>query len=69
MNDKRAMFCREYLVDFNATQAAIRAGYSVQTAGAQGGQLLQILEVQVYVAELMDARSKRVDITADDVLR
>ena len=69
LNDKREAFCQEYLVDLNATQAAIRAGYSEHTANEQGAQLLAILSVQDRVAELMAKRSKRTEITADSVLQ
>lgn len=62
------MFCREYLVDLNGTQAAIRAGYSANTAGQIAEQNLKKLEIQEYVQSLMDERAKRVDITADYVL-
>ncbi|MDX8348559.1 terminase small subunit [Cognatiyoonia sp. IB215446] len=40
LNAKQAQFAREYIIDFNATQAAIRAGYSKKTAGPQGARLL-----------------------------
>lgn len=62
------MFCREYLVDLNGTQAAIRAGYSENTANEQAAQLLAKLSIKEYVQSLMDERAKRVDITADYVL-
>lgn len=45
LNDKQAAFVREYLVDFNATQAAIRAGYSKRTAGSQAHDLLKKPEI------------------------
>jgi len=40
LTSKQQMFCREYLVDINATQAAIRAGYSAKTADVAGPRLL-----------------------------
>jgi phage terminase small subunit len=46
LNDKQAAFVREYLIDFNATQSAIRAGYSKRTAGSQAHDLLKIPEIQ-----------------------
>lgn len=46
LNDKQEAFVREYLKDFNATQAAIRAGYSQKTAGSQGFDLLKKPEIQ-----------------------
>ena len=69
LNPKQTMFCREYIVDLNATQAAIRAGYSVKTAEFIGYQLLQKTPVASTIQVLMDKRSKEVGITAADVLR
>ena len=66
--DKRARFVDEYLLDLNATQAAIRAGYSPKTARAQGARLLTRVDVQARIAEHQAARAKRVGITQDRVL-
>jgi phage terminase small subunit len=60
MTDKQQRFVDEYLVDLNATQAAIRAGYSKKTAGAQGHDLLKKIEIQNAVRAAMDARSDKV---------
>ena len=68
LTDKQDAFCREYIVDFNATQAAIRSGYSEKTANRIASQLLSKLDIQARIAELMEARNKRVDINADWVL-
>jgi len=68
LTPKQEAFCREYLVDLNGTQAAIRAGYSPKTANEQAAQLLAKLNIQEYVQSLMDARAERTDITADYVL-
>ena len=65
---KQEMFCCEYIIDLNATQAAIRAGYSKKTAGQIGEQNLKKLEIQEYVNTLMNERKKRVEIDADYVL-
>lgn len=51
LNDKHARFVAEYLKDLNATQAAIRAGYSPETAGAQGSRLLTNDEIAAAVAD------------------
>ncbi len=51
LTDKQKRFADEYLIDLNATQAAIRAGYSAKTANEQGSQLLSITKVQEYIAE------------------
>jgi phage terminase small subunit len=66
--NRREAFVREYLVDLNATQAAIRAGYSAKTAYAQGCRLLKDAEIAAAVAEGQDKRAQRVGITADRVL-
>ena len=68
MRAKRIKFCKEYIVDNNATKAAIRAGYSEGSAAAQGCRLLTMFEVQEYIAELKEQQSKRIEITADAVL-
>lgn len=66
---KMKQFAREYLIDMNATQAAVRAGYSAKTAKQQGQRLLTNVDLQVYLQELMNARAERTDITADKVLK
>jgi phage terminase small subunit len=68
LTDKQEMFCREYLVDLNATQAAIRAGYSDKTANRIAAQLLSKLDIEKRIQELMNDRSERLEITADYVL-
>lgn len=68
LNEKQLKFCNEYLVDLNATQAAIRAGYSEKTAYSQGQRLLKHVEVQKIVQKLKQERSKRLEITQDRVL-
>lgn len=60
LNDKQAAFVREYLVDFNATQAAVRAGYSKRTAGSQAHDLLKKPEIQ---AALKDGQKRLAEIT------
>lgn len=69
LNPKQAAFVEEYLKDLNATQAAIRAGYSARTAEAQGSRLLSHVKVAEAVQAAKDARSKRTEITADRVLQ
>ena len=66
---KQARFIEEYLVDLNATQAAIRSGYSKKTAGAIGEQNLKKLEIKAALQVEMDKRAKRTGITADDILQ
>jgi phage terminase small subunit len=69
MTPRQQRFVDEYLLDLNATQAAIRAGYSVRTAEQQGPQLLGYAEVGAAIQAAQEARSDRVQITQDDVLR
>ncbi len=69
LTPKQDMFCREYLVDLNATQAAIRAGYSAKTAEWQGPQLLRKTHVAAKIQELKDKRADRIEVTADYVLK
>lgn len=68
LNEKQERFCLEYLADLNATQAAIRAGYSRKTAGAIGNKLLKKVEIQVKVSELQQERAKRTEVTVDRVV-
>lgn len=68
-NIRYESFCQEYLVDLNATQAAIRAGYSAKTAGTKGHQLLQIVEIAARIQFLMAERGKRTEITAERVVQ
>jgi len=46
LTPKQLRFCQEYIIDFNATQAVIRAGYSKKTAYSQGQRLLKNVEIQ-----------------------
>ena len=66
---KQTVFVQEYLVDLNATQAAIRAGYSQRTAGWIGPQLLGKTHVAEAVQSAMAKREERTEITQDMVLR
>jgi phage terminase small subunit len=65
---KQETFVAEYLVDLNATQAAIRAGYSAKTANEQGARLLANVSVQKLIQERMSQRAERLEITSDYVL-
>lgn len=68
LNAKQKRFVDEYLLDLNAKQAAIRAGYSEKTAKSQGQRLLTHVDVAAAIAEKQEARSKRTEIDADWVL-
>ncbi|WP_368647735.1 terminase small subunit [Castellaniella ginsengisoli] len=65
---KQARFVEEYLKDLNATQAAIRAGYSQRSAKQRAAELLALPHVQAAVSEAQAARSKRTEIDQDYVL-
>lgn len=69
VNDRQLRFVEEYLVDLNATQAAIRAGYSEKTAYSIGQRLLKDVEVAAAIAKAQAARSEKTEITAERVLQ
>ncbi|UPQ70547.1 terminase small subunit [Kluyvera ascorbata] len=69
LTDKQELFAREYLKDLNATQAAIRAGYSEKTAKAQGARLLTNVNLQNFISCLMSQRNEMVSIDSAYVLR
>ncbi len=68
LTNKQRVFVEEYLVDHNATQAAIRAGYSENTAQEIGSENLSKPIIKSAIADAMEARSERTLITADWVL-
>jgi len=69
LTDKQEMFCREYLIDLNATQAAIRAGYSDNTARKIGSENLTKPDIAQRIIDLKLERNERVEVNADYVLR
>ena len=69
LNEKQKQFCNEFIIDFNGTQAAIRAGYSKKTAYSMASENLRKPEVQAYLKELIENRNKRTGITQDEVVR
>lgn len=69
LNEKQQKFCEEYLIDLNATQAAIRAGYSIKTATEQSSRLLRNVKVKSEIDKLIAERSKRTGINQDRVIR
>ena len=69
MTDKQERFCEEYMIDLNATQAAIRAGYSPKTANEQGSQLLAKLSIQNRIAQLQAEQSRRTGVSTYRVVR
>jgi len=68
LNNKQAQFVLEYVKDFNATQAAIRAGYSKKTAGQQGGRLLKNVYLREELSKAIVQRSELTKIDAAWVL-
>ncbi|CAB4131924.1 XtmA Phage terminase, small subunit [uncultured Caudovirales phage] len=68
LTPKQDMFVREYLIDLNATQAAIRAGYSAKTAYSIGEENLKKPEIAKAIQLGMDKRAEKAIITADEVL-
>lgn len=69
LNAKQERFCQEYMVDLNATQAAIRAGYSEKTSYSIGQENLKKPEIADRIAELKAKRQERVQVNQDDVLK
>lgn len=69
LNAKQQRFCEEYLIDLNATQAAVRAGYSKKTAKEIGCENLTKPNIQEYVQRLIKERKDRTEVTADQVVR
>jgi len=69
LTPKQERFIDEYLIDLNATQAAIRAGYSEKTAGAVASENLKKPEIQAEIQRRMDKRSEKTGITKERVLK
>lgn len=69
MTNKQERFCEEYIKDLNATQAAIRAGYSDKRASEQAYQLLQKTTVQKKIKSLQSEVSNRNKIEVDDIVK
>lgn len=68
LTEKQKRFCEEYLIDLNATQSAIRAGYSEKTAYSIGCENLTKPEIQNYISELQEQRAKDSCITQQKVM-
>jgi phage terminase small subunit len=69
LTEKQKQFVEEYLIDLNATQAAIRAGYSPNTAEQAASRLLSFVKVQNAIAVEMADRSKRTGVNQDRVIQ
>ena len=68
LSDKRQAFCEEYVVDYNATAAAIRAGYSPKTANQQADQLMKVECVKAEIERLKAEKSKRTGVTRERIM-
>ena len=68
MTPKQQRFVREYLTDFNATRAAIRAGYSPKGASVQGARLLANAKVQAEVEQLAKQKDDELGLTNERIL-
>lgn len=68
LNLKQQLFVDEYLIDLNATQAAIRAGYSTKTAGSQAFDLLKKPEIQKAIEKARQKTANKLEITRERVL-
>lgn len=68
VKEKQKRFCEEYLVDCNATQAAIRAGYSKKTARAIGQRLLTNVDIKKYIDQQLQKLKNEKTADAQEVL-
>lgn len=66
---KQRRFCDEYLIDLNATQAAIRAGYTSKYANTNASKLLQITTIKEYISARMAEKDAELIATQDEVLK
>lgn len=69
LTDKQQRFVAEYLVDLNATQAAIRAGYAAKTANREGSRLLSKVDIAEAIAQKAQNKASALDLSAERVLR
>ena len=69
LTDQQRLFCHEYLIDLNASQAMMRAGYSAENARANCTRLMEVVGVKNEIARLLDIRSKSLSYDAAGVLQ
>ncbi len=69
LTPKQIRFCKEYVIDNNGTQAAIRAGYSKKTANEQSSRLLVNVNIQDKISELQNKISDKLEITSERIAR
>jgi len=68
LSKKQLIFCKEYLISMNATESAIKAGFSEKTASSQGSRLLKNVKVKAYIDEQLRQRAEKLDITPNRIL-
>lgn len=68
ITDKQKRFCDEYLIDFNGTQAAIRAGYSKKTANEQASRLLTNVNIQEYIKCSQQKTATKLEVTRERII-
>ncbi len=68
LTNKQELFCQQYVIDLNATQAAIRANYSEKTAGSIGNENLQKPEIQQRIQEIQKSLGDRLKITQESII-
>lgn len=69
LTEKQKLFCDEYIISLNATQAAIKAGYAEKTAYAIGAENLKKPKIQDYISERMKQKESSLIATQDEVLQ
>ena len=69
LNEKQKQFCEEYMVDFNATRSAARAGYSPRSAAKQGSRLMNSPAVREYLGSLLEERRQDTRARQYQILR
>lgn len=69
LTEKQKIFCDEYIISLNATQAAIKAGYAEKTAYAIGAENLKKPKIQSYISERMKQKESSLIATQDEVLQ
>ncbi|MEI7673205.1 MAG: terminase small subunit [Deltaproteobacteria bacterium] len=69
LTPQQELFVRQYVLDLNATKAALRAGYAKKYARQQGSYLLSKIDIQAAIKARLERRYEKVDIKTDDVLR
>lgn len=68
LNDRQKLFVSEYVASKNATQSAIKAGYSEKTAYSMGARLLKNVEIQNAIDDKLGKMAKKLDLTAEKIL-